>query len=154
MDNAKDVRLKADLTEHRNTAYVLGGDGRSVTVVLDDSPFDRREIFVSGRDISPDDFNSDSEYLKALKSRGTETLAKYGGGVTYTGTVTGGLRLGADYSLGDICEIDTVSGLTFSERVTEVKYVFTGGEVTAAPYFGERGKSLSELARENSHQIP
>ena len=153
MGMVSDGQLKIDLAEHKNTAYVVGGDGRSITVSSGTSPLDRREMFINGRDISPDEFNSDEEYFDALRSRGIETLSKHSGGIGYTGCSVYGLRYGADYSLGDICDVDTVSGLSLSERITSVKYNFRSGSVTLSPSFGELGVSLKELIKISADSV-
>ena len=154
MGNVTDGRVKIDISEHKNTAYVLGADGRSVTVVTEASPFDRRELFVSGRDLYPEDFATEDEYFEALKSRGLETLSRYGGAVTYSGCASGGLRFGVDYDLGDICEIDTSSGMTLTERITEVKYTFHGRDtLTVTPLFGGFSVSLDEYIRDSVRQV-
>ena len=148
MGNVADGKLTFDMTEYRNTAVVMGGDNRSVTVCLDTSPYDRREVTVYASDITLDDFDSDEEYVSALTARGKEMLAECESVWKYTGCAVGDFVFGEDYYLGDVCDIDTDFGVSVSERVTSVRYDFDGGNVRVTPSFGEREVTLSSLVKD------
>ena len=92
-------------------------------------------------------FNKDEEYLDALRVRGLETLTRYGGEWKYSGNVIG-TRYGTDYLLGDICDIDTRLGVSFSERITSVEFVFENGTVRSTVTFGEGEEPLRSVIKE------
>lgn len=147
MGNVKLKNMKLDVADRKNVAYVTGSDRRSVAVTLTDILSDRREMYVNARDVSPSEFENDEEYFNALRFRGFEALARCGGEWKYMGNIVGA-RYGADYLLGDICDIDTTLGMTFSERITSVKFDFKNGEVNVTASFGEDENSLGSMVRE------
>lgn len=130
---------------YRNVCYVGGrGEGRDrqyVTVSDDDTitGFDRREIFVNGSDISPDNL-TDDEYLEALKQRGRDKLAE---NAIYTSIECeaipyGNFEYGVDYDLGDIVTVQKESwDVGENLRITGITEVYENGTQTIQPTFGE-----------------
>ena len=147
MGNVISGSTRFDVKDSKNIAYVSGSDGRRVIAAISDQIVDRREVYVNARDISPHEFNTDEEYLDALRVRGLETLTRYGGEWKYSGNVIG-TRYGTDYFLGDICDIDTCLGVSFSERITSVEFVFENGTVRSTVTFGEGEEPLRSVIKE------
>lgn len=137
MGNVIMKRTWLDVSRQKNTAYVTGSDGRCETVTLAEGENDRRELYVNARDLAPAGFAVYEEYSAALRMRGIETLRKYGGEWRCTGSVTDIAHYGADYALGDVCDVDTSLGISLSERMTSVEFCFEKGCVTVSTSFGE-----------------
>ena len=124
--------------KHYNFAFIEGGDG-SISVVSKFS-VDRREVYKSAKEISPDKYDTDEDYRKALRQKGEEEIARYPVSITLAIEAAEGVPpyYGEDYALGDICGVsDGELGIKTVLRLTSVDTVCEGGRVTVYPYFGE-----------------
>lgn len=124
--------------KHYNFAFIEGGDG-SISVVSKYS-IDRREVYKSAKEISPDKYDTDEDYRKALRQKGEEEIARYPVSITLAIEAAEGVPpyYGEDYALGDICGVsDGELGIKTVLRLTSVDTVCEGGRVTVYPYFGE-----------------
>lgn len=127
-----------------NVCYVGGrgeGDERTYVVVgdTDATGLDRREVFVSGSDINPDNL-TEQEYTETLEQRGRDKLAemaKYNSfeceAIPY-----GNFEYGVDYDLGDIVTVKKESwDIGENLRLVGVTEVYENGTRTIQPVFGE-----------------
>lgn len=124
--------------KHYNFAFIEGGDG-SISVVTKYS-VDRREVYKSAKEISPDKYNTEEDYRKALRQKGEEEIARYPISITLAIEAAEGVPpyYGEDYALGDICGVsDGELGIKTVLRLTSVETVCEGGRITVYPYFGE-----------------
>ena len=137
--NIGGVEYERDVSGMKNFAYIRGSDGRVVSVDKSSGGV-RREIYMSADEITPDQFESDEDYVAALTERGEEMLSTYAEAVCVFAECEGecGLVYGVDYSLGDICDVaDSELGLSFPLRVTGAATVFEDGECKIYPTFGD-----------------
>lgn len=129
---------------YRNVCFVGGrgtGPSRQYVAVgdTDVTGFDRREIFVNGSDISPDNL-TDDEYLEALKQRGLDKLAENAlyNSIECEAIPYGNFEYGTDYDLGDIVTIKKESwDIGENLRITGITEVYENGTQTIQPTFGE-----------------
>lgn len=122
----------------RNFAYCEGGDG--TIAVLRKYATDRRETYLSAKEISPDKYTDDDEYRSALTQKAEETLAKYPISVTLSVETSPDIPpyYGEDYKLGDICQIsDSSIRINTPLRLTSVDTVCESGKTRVYPFFGE-----------------
>ena len=135
----EDVGFSVDEKGYRNVICVVGNDGRYVTVPSNiPDGLDRREGIIMAKDIYPASFSDDESYLAALRMRGESRLASFSERIIFTGSAFGDgtYRPGRDYDLGDICEVETKSGVTLALRVTSVKHVYEHGVKMTEVRFG------------------
>ena len=149
LGNIEELKISADTSDEKNVAYVRGSDGTcAVAGSVELEGTIRRETFVSAADIFPERYAGHDAYVAALVKRGNEKLALMGGNYKASGVTIHGPQFGRDYLLGDVCEIEAESGLSFSAMVTSVTYVYTGGEAVVYPAFGDDEKTLRRLVQE------
>jgi len=145
--NIGGVEYERDGSEMKNFAYICGSDGLVVTVDKSGGVV-RREIYKNASDIVKSHFASEEEYVAALKRRGEEVLAGYTEAVCVFAECEDGCDLvyGADYSLGDLCDVaDAELGLSFALRVTGAATVFEDGCCTVFPTFGDEVEVIKKL---------
>lgn len=136
--NIISLEYEKETGKYLNFAFIEGGDG-SVAVVTKYS-VDRREVYKSAKEISPDKYDTDEDYRKALMQKGEEEIAKYP--ICITLAIEAAEEVppyyGEDYALGDICGVsDNDLGIKTVLRLTSVDTVCEGGRVAVYPYFGE-----------------
>lgn len=122
----------------RNLAFIEGGDGS--IVVLSKYAYDRRELYKSAKDVSPDSYDTDEEYRNALRQKGEESLAKYPTSIKLSAEAAESAdgEYGSEYKLGDVCGIrDSELGIKTVLRLTSADTVQENGKVSVYPYFGE-----------------
>ncbi len=124
-----------------------------------------REIYVDARDLQSSDGEetmNEEEYRALLLSRGRQRLASHESIVRLSGVAapyvrytenedndsthrlppigtetTSSMCADVHYALGDKCEIVSESlGMSWTERITEITYIYEGTAVQIQPYFG------------------
>ena len=149
--NIASAEYERDETEHRNMAYVRSGDGyvenyRGSEV----SGLERRELYVSARDVYFSGEGTASDHAEHLRARGSAALAKYPVTEIVRGVAAddGDLRYRRDYDLGDLCEVRLESaGISAKVRITSVDEVYENGSMRAYPAFGNEELSLSSYIK-------
>lgn len=136
-----------------------------------------RELYVDARDLRSDDGGtkmSDEAYRNLLLQRGRQRLAEHaavscvsGSAAVYTedsgaerlpawgnalapvgGVFSSSMVCGVHYNLGDLCDIVSDGiGMTWSERVTEITYVYEGSRIRVEPRFGIAYPDLRSFIR-------
>ena len=131
-------RFTSDLKKYKNTATVVGNDGTAVTVSIG-SPtgVERREMFVSAKDIFPATFETTAAYTEALRFRGRRELFKRLAESEYSGKAANpdGAVFGVDYFLGDTVEL-IIGGTSHAVRVTSATLKVKNGIKALVPSFG------------------
>lgn len=121
---------------YRNFAYVHT-DTQVVTVDSTDGSA-RREVWVDGNDINPEDYATTAAYTAALVQRGIDRLAE----LPVSEAFESGLQSTAQgyktaWNLGDIITVRmTRWNKTASARVTEVEEIYEGGTAQVIPVLG------------------
>ena len=137
-DGLANGRFTRDLKKHKNTAIVVGSDGTAVTVSIG-SPTgeNRRELFVSAKDLFPASFGTSGAYQEALRFRGRRELYKKLAESEYRGDVVNGpdAVFGTDYFLGDTVEL-VIGGVSNAVRMTCATLTVKDGVRTLVPSFG------------------
>lgn len=129
---------------YANVCYVGGrgeGEERQYVVVGDTESegLDRREVFINGSDISPDNI-TEEEYIAALEQRGYDKLAECAryNSLECEAIPYGNFEYGVDYDLGDIVTIKKESwDLGENLRMTGITEVYEDGARKIQPVFGE-----------------
>ncbi|MBE6626218.1 MAG: hypothetical protein E7628_03410 [Ruminococcaceae bacterium] len=146
-ENVSSIDIETESGGMKNFVYVEGKDGTVVTV--DQSEGIRiREMYYSAKDIAPTAYLTAELYQEALAARGRSVLSKYKKSLSVSAEcdVTALPRYGADYALGDICDVaDSETGLSFELRVSGVDTVWENGSVTVFPLFGEERDYIGKL---------
>lgn len=154
-----------------------GEGSQRVIVTLDvraDEGEALRELFVDARDLRSDDgvnTLSEEDYRKLLLTRGKQRLAEHayvaevsGTAASYSMKAGAGLsadrlppvgvsmepflRADTDYALGDLCDIRSEAlHMSWSERITEICYVYEGTECRVEPRFGTAYPDLKTFIR-------
>ena len=124
---------------------VVGGRGEGderQTVTVGETELtglDRREVFINGQDISPDNI-TEEEYTSALEARGWSKLAECAryNSLECEAIPYGNFEYGVDYDLGDIVTIKKESwDLGENLRMTGITEVYEDGARKIQPVFGE-----------------
>lgn len=148
--NAEYERLSDD---YANYAYVAADDSEYGTVVIavnESTGADRREIYVPVHATSKREDGTTmslDEYKNLLASIGVEALAENAIIENANGDidVTGSLKYGTHYGLGDWCDIIVAEhGLSWDAQITTVDEVYEGGSKRVIPSFGEEAISLKK----------
>lgn len=129
---------------YANVCYVGGrgeGDERQIVIVGETelTGLDRREVFVNGQDISPDNI-TEEEYTAALEARGWSKLAERAryNSLECEAIPYGNFEYGTDYDLGDIVTIKKESwDLGQNLRLSGITEVYENGTRKIQPVFGE-----------------
>lgn len=132
--------------EKAKTHAIVYGDGegtqRTVMVATVDSTatgWNRKELMVDARDISPDDMTT-AQYQAALIQRGNEKLAECGI-VECLEAITlpfVNFAYKTDYDLGDIVTVNKKAwSIEIDKRITEVQEIYENGAFTIVPTFGD-----------------
>ncbi len=145
--NISSIRFERDTAGVKNVVYVTGADGTTVTVDKSGGG-PKREMYREVADVKPGDFAATSSYTAALTQRGEEILANYPEAVCVSAETDAGVspEYGADYALGDICDVaDDTLGLSFGMRLTAVDDVTENGVRTLYPLFGEEIRQIRRI---------
>lgn len=129
---------------YANVCYVGGrgeGEEREYVVVgeTESTGLDRREIYINGSDIMPDNI-TEEEYHAALEQRGYDKLASCAryNSLECEAIPYGNFEYGKDYDLGDIVTIRKESwDLGENLRLTGITEVYEDGARKIQPVFGE-----------------
>ena len=146
-----DASFSVDETDYSNVICVVGNDGRYVTLPENlPEGLDRREGVIMAKDIYPSSFETEAAYLDALRKRGESRIKSFSERITFTGSARGdgAYVFGRDYDLGDICEIETKSGVTLALRVTSVTNVYEHGIKRTEVRFGSDISSDAVISEE------
>jgi hypothetical protein len=121
---------------HKNLAYVY--TDTQVLTVDSSNGEERRELWVNGNDINPEDYPTTAAYTAALIQRGIDRLAE----LPIAESFESGLQATANgyktaWDLGDIVTVRmTRWNKTASARVTEVEEIYEGGTAEIIPVLG------------------
>lgn len=121
---------------HKNFAYVY--TDTQVLTVDSSNGEERRELWVNGNDITPEDYAGTAEYTAALIQRGIDRLAE----LPIAESFESGLQATANgyktaWDLGDIVTVRmTRWNKTASARVTEVEEIYEGSTAEIIPVLG------------------
>ena len=176
-----EISFLYDTEDHRNYAVIAGeGEGEArveVTLDLRTSPDEElRELFVDARDlrsVSGGTAMGAQAYRNLLLARGRERLSARSRIAQVSGTAAayavpeetagtdgravhgGSMMAGVDYALGDLCDISSESlGTVWSERVTEITYIYEGRFVRIEPRFGTAYPDLrTYIKRAGTHCV-
>jgi hypothetical protein len=162
-DNILEQEYTVSIENVRSTMYIGGeekeGQARKVAVVGDTAAgLDRDEVFLSATDITQtyrDDSGNDvtmtdTQYMNALKARGTEELAHYGESLSFSSKINpaGNVKIGNDYDLGDrVTCLDRRWGITIDVRITEVEETYEQQGEELQVTFGESLPTLTDKLR-------
>lgn len=125
-----------DSSIHKNLAYVY--TDTQVLTVDSSNGEERRELWVNGNDINPEDYPTTAAYTAALIQRGIDRLAE----LPIAESFESGLQATANgyktaWDLGDIVTVRmTRWNKTASARVTEVEEIYEGGTAEIIPVLG------------------
>jgi hypothetical protein len=128
-DNILNSNYLEASTNERNVALVVGrtdSDTPVIVVVGDVTGFDRRELFVDAKDISPKREDGSiipaDEYEELLRQRGNDELREYKRLTTFEGEVEviKTFVYKQDFFIGDIVQIINEYGIEGSARVSEM----------------------------------
>lgn len=125
-----------DSSIHKNLAYVY--TDTQVLKVDSSNGEERRELWVNGNDINPEDYPTTAAYTAALIQRGIDRLAE----LPIAESFESGLQATANgyktaWDLGDIVTVRmTRWNKTASARVTEVEEIYEGGTAEIIPVLG------------------
>ena len=138
----------------------------------------RRELYIDARDLRSDDGErvlTPDEYRALLETRGRQRLSSHSHILTVSGdaaayteeqtkstspdwgtslapigkTYSSSMICGVHYALGDLCDIASEGmGMTWSERVTEVTYIYEGGCVRVVPKLGSAYPDLRTFLKQ------
>ncbi|MBR5445887.1 MAG: hypothetical protein IKV57_07185 [Clostridia bacterium] len=120
--------------------YVEGSDGTVVTAETPEAAENPREGYKKATDLHPEDFDTEEAYRAALLQRGESLLAAAGERSRLSCVAESDVqpRYGADYRLGDICEVySPAMGIRMAVRLTALDMVREGGTLRLYPFFGD-----------------
>lgn len=131
--NIRSTKYLESSEKFRNVALVAGAGedtDRKKVVIGTGSGFDRYEAFIDARDVQNKykDSNDqeviipDSTYLPMLEKRGKDKMSKEFGYIrSFDGELDTSVQyeFGNDYFLGDIVQVQTLSGMNLKARVSE-----------------------------------
>ena len=121
-DNLETSEYNNSMEDFVNTVYVTGGENDSESLVLgNNSGLSRRESYVSAGTM---DENYSGSYTDFLTEKGNEELKDNKEIKTFEGNVdaTGLFKLGVDFSLGDVVQIENEYQIQDRVRVVEIIY--------------------------------
>lgn len=127
--NSRYLRSKKTLKTITLVAGEGQGDERTTTTVTADgyqnTGLERRELYTDARDLSRNVDGgtlSEEEYIQTLESRGKEKLSENSEIKSFDGQSDPNMnfKLGQDYFIGDIVQIENEYGITSRSRVTEI----------------------------------
>lgn len=119
-DNLENSEFNNSTADSVNTVYVTGGENDSESLVLgNNSGLTRRESHVSAGTM---DENYSGSYTDFLTEKGNEELKDKKITKTFEGNVdaTGLFKLGVDFSLGDIVQIENEFEIRDRARIVEI----------------------------------
>ena len=119
-DNLENSEFNNSTADSVNTVYVTGGENDSESLVLgNNSGLTRRESYVSAGTM---DESYSGSYTDFLTEKGNEELKDKKITKTFEGTVdaTGLFKLGIDFSLGDIVQIENEFEIRDRARIVEI----------------------------------
>lgn len=130
--------------ESNYNAALVGGEGEGdtkYTAPVGGSSFlNRREIYIDASNVSSNgEIITPQEYIALLMSYGNEQLAQYQETKKFEGEVDpdGMYKLGEDFFLGDIVQIDNGNGIKATARITEIIYSADENGEKTVPTFSE-----------------
>lgn len=121
-DNLETSEYNNSMEDFVNTVYVTGGENDSESLVLgNNSGLSRRESYVNAGTM---DENYSGSYTDFLTEKGNEELKDNKEIKTFEGNVdaTGLFKLGVDFSLGDVVQIENEYQIQDRVRVVEIIY--------------------------------
>lgn len=125
------------------TFAVVGGEGegseRVYVEIGGGEGLDLKEVFVDAKDIRSDKFETNEEYLNALRQRGYDSLIKkqISESIEYETLPNGNFKYKVDYDLGDIVTIKKSEwGINDHVRITEIEEIYENGGMTVVPTLG------------------
>lgn len=119
-DNLENSEFNNSTADSVNTVYVTGGENDSESLVLgNNSGLTRRESYVSAGTM---DESYSGSYTDFLTEKGNEELKDKKITKTFEGNVdaTGLFKLGVDFSLGDIVQIENEFEIRDRARIVEI----------------------------------
>ncbi len=149
-ENIASVEYERSDADYKNSAYVRSGNGFVYNRRGGETGMDRRETFVSARDVIYNEEEGDDAFKAELDARGEAALRSYSPIISIRGEITsgGGLVYRRDYDLGDICEVKLNNAGIFAKvRITSVDEVYEKGLFRAVPSFGNEEVCLRSFIR-------
>lgn len=146
-DNLGTSTFSENNENYYNTALVGGeGEGKDRTKVStfagssEPAGIDRFEVFVDAKSLSTnsDEEISEKEYNEQLKQAGNETLAENTTVKDFDAEIITNIKnyeYGKDFFLGDIVQIISEYGQSYSARITEMDYNEDASGYSLAPTF-------------------
>lgn len=141
----------SDFSENKESFYnvaLVGGEGegsdrKKETVSVDGKTktgLNRYEVFVDAKSLSTTNSEeiTDAEYLEQLKQAGAETLAENTMIQDFDAEIITGIKnyeYGVDFNIGDIVQIVSEYGGSYSARITEIDYNEDSAGYNLAPTF-------------------
>ena len=137
LGNVENVVVDRDEEDFANVVYVQGSDGTLVEYPEDIDELERREIYVSAKDIRPERCVSEADYREKLTDRGIERLALREMSVEISADLVGGpYYAGMVCRLGDLCEVELMDGTCYKARLTEMDEIVEDGKALTKLRFG------------------
>ena len=142
-DNLNEVKYQINDQSYYNVAIVEGKDENENSVIeivgdTDLADIERRELFVDGSNISPQDITA-AEFRKALRQEGQNTLNLNQLSETFecNTNTTGNFNYREHYDLGDVVTVFKKSwGIKRHLRITEIEEVYERDSMSITPTFG------------------
>lgn len=134
-DNLENSEYNSSTEDSVNVVYVTGGtDGSKSTVVGTYSGLSRRESYVNAGTMGEE---YSGNYTDFLTEKGNEELENKKADKTFEGAVdvNGMFKLGQDFSLGDIVQIENEFEIQEQTRVVEIIYSTDNDGSTVYPTF-------------------